>query len=299
MEGAAATERVAGKTQVDVGLDDRGDRRGGLETSNAIGGLWITRRSCPFWAIPGGHLGQSFCPIEERQELADVLAESNEKVRYVAALSDFLRQLGDAGLRNETGNLQRAGAAGLVPVEADDDLGNLLEGLGPVGAEDAGAAGRGHRRDAAALQDQPVELALADHDPAGLGLQALPAVELNGASRGGKHLRRRHRVGRVLGELEEANGPMAVKDRNGDPKSSPAEEMEVDDFITDPALVQVGTDARRERKVPLGGECRQVVEVGHGPQCRRASPTTKTEQAAGCGKMRSLRPGFGGDTIHR
>jgi len=62
---------------------------------------------------------------------------------------------------DQMGDAPSASTTSLVAVEAEVELGDFGERLGPLGAEDAGTARGGDCCEPITFQDEPVELALA------------------------------------------------------------------------------------------------------------------------------------------
>src|SRR5437867_2600768 len=70
--------------------------------------------------------------IEQVLEILARLLEANEKVGNVSPLSNFFRQLGNAGVRYEAGDTLGALLAGVIAVVADVDFGNISEFFRPI-----------------------------------------------------------------------------------------------------------------------------------------------------------------------
>src|SRR6266446_6862132 len=113
-------------------------------------------QSCQWDRRPRSGIGKQ--PLE----ILRASLKPHEEIGDVATLADISRQLDDLRVRNHSRDAQRTSLTRLVTVEAEVNLGNLLEDLSPLFLERAGAAGRGYGIKAVGFEHQPVELALAD-----------------------------------------------------------------------------------------------------------------------------------------
>src|SRR5207244_814669 len=92
------------------------------------------------------------------------LAQAYEEVGDVAARADRIRQGDDLRLREKLAYPQRSKASRLVSVETDVELGDTGELSRPLAFEHPRSAGRRNCGEALRLQDEPVELALANNE---------------------------------------------------------------------------------------------------------------------------------------